>query len=89
MDDQTFELLKRIDAAFDGNLPGYGDASSTIMPALFANGDGGDHLRRDIMRAVEAEKARRTDVEKTAECRNPDHLVSLAALKASLEVYGR
>lgn len=59
MNDKTFELLKRVDAAFDGNLPGYGDASSTCRPCLFAEGPAGDHLRFDIMRAVEAEKAAR------------------------------
>lgn len=56
MDDATFELLKRIDEGFEN---GSGDRTLTCGPSLSPVGDAGRQLRRDIMVAVEAEKARR------------------------------
>lgn len=65
MDDATFELLKRIDAAFDKDHPGYGETIA-YGHGLHIGNDGGDHLRHDIMQAVEAERRRRGRITESA-----------------------
>lgn len=81
MDNEAFELLKRIDEAFEDGSGPYNKQDVLTQnrwrkQALMALGDEGLDLRMAVMKAVEAEKARRAEAEKPAECRNPDHLVS-------------
>lgn len=64
MDDDTFELLKRIDEGFElgGDNKWISDGASgwhVSGPAITANGDKGFDLRMAVMKAVGAEKARR------------------------------
>jgi hypothetical protein len=68
MDDKTFDLLKRIDAGFDGGSGPYnrdinGAPSGGREAALMARGDEGFSLRMEIMKVVEAEKAARVNAD--------------------------
>lgn len=65
MDDPTFEPLRRIDEGFEEGSGPYRQALGHGRgPALVTLDAEGFNLRMDVMKAVEAEKARRVEAEK-------------------------
>lgn len=103
MDNETFELLKKIDEGFEEGSGPYELSDHTNRrrkQALMVLGNEGLDLRMAVMKAVEAEKTRRAEVEKPSRKRaveqrpkaepKPAQIVDLmGALKAGIAAQGK